>query len=430
MGARVLWASPTMRTICASSVSAPTRSARITTVPVPLIVPPVTRAPVSFSTGMGSPVTIDSSTELRPSTTTPSTGIFSPGRTRSRSPTVTLVNGDVLFAPVADPARLLRRKTEQLANRAARLPSGTKLEHLPEQHERDDDDRRIEVRLDNAMNAEAFREDSRRKRSRHAEGVRRPDAERDQREHVRAAVDDRRPPALEERPAGPEDDRRPEHQADPVGDVRIETSAEAHAEDHVSHSQQKHRRAEQRRNREPARHVGQLGVRQLVGRHRAGLERHAADRTGARLVAHDLGVHRARVFDARRRGRCEIRLERHAALRAGAGMVLPDLGIHRAHVGRAPYRRGRDVRLRRQERFGIRSETLETARMAEVVARAVVVPGARCRRRIDGHPANRIDDLCALIHVGCLPVLTGRLVARTRTTGATVLLFLSILWVR
>ncbi len=37
IGARLRCASPTMRTICASSVSAPTRSARITTVPVPLI---------------------------------------------------------------------------------------------------------------------------------------------------------------------------------------------------------------------------------------------------------------------------------------------------------------------------------------------------------------------------------------------------------
>ena len=35
-------------------------------VPVPLIVPPVTRAPGSFSTGIGSPVTIDSSTDAAP----------------------------------------------------------------------------------------------------------------------------------------------------------------------------------------------------------------------------------------------------------------------------------------------------------------------------------------------------------------------------
>ena len=39
-----------------------------------------------FSTGIGSPVIIDSSMLLRPSMITPSIGIFSPGRTRSISP--------------------------------------------------------------------------------------------------------------------------------------------------------------------------------------------------------------------------------------------------------------------------------------------------------------------------------------------------------
>ena len=46
-------------------MSLPTRSARITKLPVPLTVPPVTRSPGVFSTGIGSPVTIDSSTALR-----------------------------------------------------------------------------------------------------------------------------------------------------------------------------------------------------------------------------------------------------------------------------------------------------------------------------------------------------------------------------
>ena len=45
--------------------------------------------PAASPTGIGSPVTIDSSTALAPSTTTPSTGTFSPGRTRRRSPTCT-----------------------------------------------------------------------------------------------------------------------------------------------------------------------------------------------------------------------------------------------------------------------------------------------------------------------------------------------------
>ena len=44
---------------------------------------PVTRLPGSFSTGIGSPVIIDSSMLVLPSITRPSTGTFSPGRTRT-----------------------------------------------------------------------------------------------------------------------------------------------------------------------------------------------------------------------------------------------------------------------------------------------------------------------------------------------------------
>jgi hypothetical protein len=76
-----------MWTICESSVSAPTFSARITKPPVWFSVPAVTFEPTVFATGMGSPVTIDSSTLPLPSASSPSTGTFSPGRTRSRSPT-------------------------------------------------------------------------------------------------------------------------------------------------------------------------------------------------------------------------------------------------------------------------------------------------------------------------------------------------------
>ena len=89
MGARLRCASPTSATMRASTVSAPTRSARMTNAPAPLTVAPTSRSPGSFETGMGSPVSIDSSTAPWPSSTRPSTGIFSPGRTRRRSPTTT-----------------------------------------------------------------------------------------------------------------------------------------------------------------------------------------------------------------------------------------------------------------------------------------------------------------------------------------------------
>jgi len=64
MGARERWASATMCTIWESIVSRPTRSAFINNDPVPLTVAPVTLAPATFSTGIGSPLIIDSSTEL------------------------------------------------------------------------------------------------------------------------------------------------------------------------------------------------------------------------------------------------------------------------------------------------------------------------------------------------------------------------------
>ena len=86
MGARVRRASPTMATICASVVPAPTRRASMTKEPLRFFVPPVTSSPAVFSTGMGSPVSMDSSTALSPSSTTPSTGTASCARTRSLSP--------------------------------------------------------------------------------------------------------------------------------------------------------------------------------------------------------------------------------------------------------------------------------------------------------------------------------------------------------
>ena len=89
IGARLRCACATICTMRDSMVSAPTCSARITRAPVPLMVPPISRWPAAFSTGTGSPVTMLSSTELWPSTTSPSTGTLSPGRTRRRSPTAT-----------------------------------------------------------------------------------------------------------------------------------------------------------------------------------------------------------------------------------------------------------------------------------------------------------------------------------------------------
>jgi hypothetical protein len=64
-----------------------TLSARMRKEPVLLRAPPITLSPATLVTGIDSPVTIDSSMDTRPSSISPSTGTFSPGRTRRRSPT-------------------------------------------------------------------------------------------------------------------------------------------------------------------------------------------------------------------------------------------------------------------------------------------------------------------------------------------------------
>ena len=98
-GALEFCASCTSATICASAVSAPTLVARTRSVPVVLIDAPMTSEPGVFDTGRLSPVTIDSSTSDVPSSTTPSTGIFAPGRTSSRSPTTTSAVGTSTGSP-------------------------------------------------------------------------------------------------------------------------------------------------------------------------------------------------------------------------------------------------------------------------------------------------------------------------------------------
>ena len=118
-GARLRCASATRATMRASSVSRPTRSARITKPPVPLRVAPVTAEPGPFSTGIGSPLIIDSSTLVRPSSTTPSVGTRSPGRTRSRSPGWSASAGTSRSSPFVS----IRRAVFTASPRSARIAS-------------------------------------------------------------------------------------------------------------------------------------------------------------------------------------------------------------------------------------------------------------------------------------------------------------------
>ena len=99
MGAFVAAASLTMRMICERVVSSPTRVARHLRKPDWFTVAAETRSPSALSAGMLSPVRADSFTALLPSSTTPSTGTLSPGRTRNTSSFCTCSTGTLSSLP-------------------------------------------------------------------------------------------------------------------------------------------------------------------------------------------------------------------------------------------------------------------------------------------------------------------------------------------
>ncbi len=92
-------ASSTSRATWLRKLSEPTLVTLTSSVPYWLIDPPITAAPGIFSSGMDSPVTRLSSTLEAPSATSPSTGIDSPGRTRTSSPGRTSSTGTSASRP-------------------------------------------------------------------------------------------------------------------------------------------------------------------------------------------------------------------------------------------------------------------------------------------------------------------------------------------
>ena len=99
IGALVAAASLTILMICERVVSSPTRVASQRINPDWFTVAADTASPGFLSTGMLSPVRAASFTALVPSRTTPSTGMFSPGRTTKTSPFFTCSTGTVTSCP-------------------------------------------------------------------------------------------------------------------------------------------------------------------------------------------------------------------------------------------------------------------------------------------------------------------------------------------
>ena len=207
-----------MCTICASSVSAPTRSARMTSDPVPLTVAPMTRSGCSF---------FHRHRLAGHHRFVHGAGAFEDHAVHRHllaGPDAQAIAGlhpierhVFLGAVLAHAARGLRGEAEQRPDRRARLTARAQLEDLPEQHERDDHRRGLEVDGDVArLIAEGRGKQAREQRRDHAVGIGDAHAKADQREHVQAAVDERLPAAHEERPCAPEHDRRRQHEPKPA----------------------------------------------------------------------------------------------------------------------------------------------------------------------------------------------------------------------
>ena len=112
----------------------------------------MTFAPASLVTGIDSPVTIDSSSDERPSTSDAVDRDLLAGPHPQPVADRDGVERDFLVAAVGfDAARGLRREIEQRADGAGGLLARAQLQHLAEQHQHGDDGGRLEIDRDRAV---------------------------------------------------------------------------------------------------------------------------------------------------------------------------------------------------------------------------------------------------------------------------------------
>jgi hypothetical protein len=109
------------------------------------MVAPISWSPSLFSTGRLSPVIMLSSTLEWPLATTPSTGIFSPGRTMTVSPRTTSAMAMSSSTPLRTTRAVLALQAHQLLDRLAGAPLGPRFQQLAQHDQRDDHRRRLEV---------------------------------------------------------------------------------------------------------------------------------------------------------------------------------------------------------------------------------------------------------------------------------------------
>ena len=158
--------------------------------PAVLTVAPITRSPGCLSTGIDSPVSIDSSTAPVPAD---DDAVHRKALARPDEDDVARPHagdGHVLLAAIAPDAGGRRLERRHLAQRPRGLPLGARLHRVAEQHQRDDQDDGFVVDVGSAA---ALLKRVRRERGGQRIEERRAGADRDQRVHVGVAVPEGRP---------------------------------------------------------------------------------------------------------------------------------------------------------------------------------------------------------------------------------------------
>jgi hypothetical protein len=205
----------------------------------------------------------------------------------------------LVLAVGPEAARRLWGQVQQRPDGAAGLLARPKLQHLPEQHQHGDHGGRLVVDRDQALGVpKTRREDFGQERRDKAEQVGHTDAERDQAEHVQAAVHERPPSPLQQRPARPQDHGCGQQELEPQGRLGGDQAVEPEPREMGAQFQEDERRRQGGTDPEPPGHIHELGVRLALDTGGDRLQGHAADRAIARPFLADLRVHRTGIDHA------------------------------------------------------------------------------------------------------------------------------------
>ena len=250
------------------------------------------------------------------------------------------------------------------------------LEHLSEQDQHGDDDGGVEVGLDRPVHADAGGKQLRDDGRDGAVAVRRADAEADQREHVRAAVHDRR--HIRWKNGQPHQSTTGVASAKPIQLIHGRRRGDGESVPPLSMSPIVSRNTgapESDADPEAPRHVDELGVRRVRQIGDARLERHPAFRTGARAGRSAPPDPSGRSTSRRRLSDCVIARIAGADCRCAGWVLRFRPPIVRSRCGAAAI----GSRVPGQVLLRVGAELRDAAFRAEVVRRAVVidVPAAR-----------------------------------------------------